>query len=836
MDPTDHSYPLPPVELRGTKECLFIDQSTGIPRDVFHFDGCHCSITRSQWEHMSDLIALPKESLPKFPPCASQEDMFESVGRPMVDAVMEGFNASILAYGQTSSGKTFTMMGSANNEGLIPRIARAIMEEADRRTISASGGDAQPLASSMNSDVVPLARSSTNLPAAAFSASHGAGGNGNITGVLTRDYFIELSFFEIYNEAVLDLLHAGGSQQHRRRKVRVHPVMGVYVEGLTYEKVSSWSQCFRYLQRGLQLRHTAATKMNEVSSRSHAIFQLRLVQNDMTDIGPVQHRSNVYLADLAGSERIKLSAVEGERLKESAQINLSLTTLRRVIDALIQQSPTAAAGASGNGGPNGPSNRMVPYRESMLTWVLSESLGGNAKSCMVATLCPHPTYVEETYQTLQYAHRAKSIVNSVVKNEDQMAKVLRQLQDALAQATAHKNPQAAAVSIPGGVNPEVVTKLEDRIKQQDELIRGLREEQMLMITKYADLKDAYDSLKDEYETEVDSLVTAQNLNKSLTVKMNELNADVRRLQNAVVALEKQEAAATFTLSQKTTECERLAHHKSQSDLTVKRLEHDLQQAVDETTRQHAENEDITLKLERMHSRHGAEMQQLKQQREWDLTASLHMQRWLQNSLQLLWDISVSSRKVFLQSQVLHAACDWAKSCGEYCASLTKRANALESRLQDLEYVNQAQDKSLSQVAALYVNVREFVHCIEQRQHSAVAASALGASSPSAKNGGATTLAAMESTWTVAGILKALHCFCDTAKSNAAVSVRAELLASPPNHHKGRPSSSASNVAEKTRERSGGGTSRQASVSASPRPTHYQRSDGSPVQYLRSVGR
>lgn len=775
---------------------------------------------------MSDLIALPKESLPKFPPCASQEDMFESVGRPMVDAVMEGFNASILAYGQTSSGKTFTMMGSANNEGLIPRIARAIMEEADRRTISGGDGGGHNLGASM-SDAGPLVRSSTTLPAT-LSASQ-SGGNGNITGVLTRDYFIELSFFEIYNEAVLDLLHAGGSQQHRRRKVRVHPVMGVYVEGLTYEKVSSWSQCFRYLQRGLLLRHTAATKMNEVSSRSHAIFQLRLVQNDMTDIGPVQHRSNVYLADLAGSERIKLSAVEGERLKESAQINLSLTTLRRVIDALIQQSPTAPSGGGGNNasGTNSnsspassPSNRMVPYRESMLTWVLSESLGGNAKSCMVATLCPHPTYVEETYQTLQYAHRAKSIVNSVVKNEDQMAKVLRQLQDALAQATAHKNPQAAVSHVPGGVNPEVVTKLEDRIKQQDELIRGLREEQMLMITKYADLKDAYDSLKDEYETEVDTLVHAQTHSKGLASKVSELNGEIRRLHESVVALEKQEAAATFTLSQKTIECDRLTHHKSQSDLAVKRLEYDLQQAMDETVRQHAENEEVTIKLERLHTRHHADIQQLKQQREWDISACLHMQRWLQNSLQLFWDVSVSSRKIFLQSQVMHAACDWAKSCGEHCVSLTKRANALEGRLQDLEYVNQAQDKSLSQVAALYVNVREFVHCVEQRQHAAV----LDHSAHSTKSGtGASSLAVIESTWTVAGILKALHCFCDTAKNNAAVSVRAELLQSPPSG-KGRPSS---HLGDKSRERSLTTTTRQSSVSASPRPTQYQRNEFSP---------
>lgn len=783
---SDRSYPLPPVELRGAGECLFLDLATGIPREIFHFDGCFCSITKKQWENMTDLVSLPKESLPTFPDCASQEDLFHAVGKPIVDAVMEGFNASILAYGQTSSGKTFTMMGTPSSEGLIPRISRAIMMEAATRTISQErppqqqGAVVPPSAavSSPASQSGPLFESAAPLQGSLPPKTP----NSN-SAILYREFSMEMSFFEIYNEQVLDLLQHGVSVQHRRRKVRVHPVLGVYVEGLTYERVSGWQQCLKFLQRGLQLRHTAATKMNESSSRSHAIFQLRLVQTEMTDVGPVQRRSNVYLADLAGSERIKLSAVEGERLKEAAQINLSLTTLRRVIDALIQEknggsmtgnSSTAQQQqqqqTSMSVGPslNNNNNRlMIPYRDSMLTWVLSESLGGNAKACMVATLCPHPSYVEETYQTLQYANRAKSIVNTVVKNEDQMAKMIRQLQDALANAKSAGTfgGVPSLISQPSDVlngsmtaSPIVLPSAAQLPRDEDlQLIESLRDEQMLMLTRYADLKDAYDALKDDVAREQDERHRLSSVCQRQKATIQSLTSASTELEERIASLSADRERQDMALAAARQEVHRLQQHIAMVEAEKRQLEDEIR-AVSQQRDSFAEEQHHTANAMRKLEEECASTTQRHRIYTMAQAGALdHMQRWFQATIQCAWEACFTSKRAQLLAHVTNSSCDWATRSVRDAAHLTDRVQKMTERIVDLEFINESQDKALTQVATSYVEVREFLHRVEKQ-------GGVGA-------GAASHFQGAEASWTVPSILSALHRFCAQCKQSPTVHVR-----------------------------------------------------------------
>eukprot|EP01062_Namystynia_karyoxenos_P044085 TRINITY_DN32352_c2_g1_i1.p1 TRINITY_DN32352_c2_g1~~TRINITY_DN32352_c2_g1_i1.p1 ORF type:complete len:1092 (+),score=407.52 TRINITY_DN32352_c2_g1_i1:124-3399(+) len=190
-------------------------------------------------------------------------------------------------------------------------------------------------------------------------------------------------------------------------KVRWSPHQGTFVEGLRRlgraDGVTTAEHVKEKMRFGMEHRSTAATQMNDTSSRSHAIFQICLKSTN--PVAGVQRYAHINLVDLAGSERIKMSGAEGERFHEATRINLSLSTLRRVIDILIESSQKR-----GN-------KQVVPYRDSMLTWILSDSLGGNSKTSMVATVSPAASNREDTINTLKYAHKAKDIVNTVYVNE-----------------------------------------------------------------------------------------------------------------------------------------------------------------------------------------------------------------------------------------------------------------------------------------------------------------------------------------------------------------------------------------------------------------------------------
>jgi chromosome segregation ATPase len=324
-----------------------------------------------------------------------------SFGEEVLCNAFSGFNTSLFAYGQTGSGKSHTMLGGlgADEEGLIPRISRELF-----RRIGVAGA--------------PVAH-------------------------------VVVSYLEIYNEKVRDLLNFSvvGDAPQQQLRVRNNPKTGPYVEGLTRLAVSSHEEVLSVMREGAQSRSVASTNMNEVSSRSHAIFTIMFTQQ--SESGGPTLASRIDLVDLAGSERANKTGAQGQRLREGAAINQSLSTLGKVIFALADVAAAAnsssASSTSSSAARKSVNRRQtmipattattsaaanyIPYRDSTLTWLLKDSLGGNAKTIMLATISSAAVHAEETMSTLRYAERAKSIQNRAVVNEDPNEKAVRELQN-----------------------------------------------------------------------------------------------------------------------------------------------------------------------------------------------------------------------------------------------------------------------------------------------------------------------------------------------------------------------------------------------------------------------
>lgn len=311
---------------------------------------------------------------------AGQEDLHTDLGRPLLDNAFKGYNNCIFAYGQTGSGKSYSMMGYREEQGVIPRICRDMFERIE--------------------------------------GIHSA--DANLTST------VEVSYLEIYNERVRDLLNPANKGN---LKVREHPATGPYVEDLAKLVVRDFAEIEHLMDEGNKARTVAATNMNETSSRSHAVFTLTLTQkrHDVETNMDTEKVAKISLVDLAGSERATSTGATGARLKEGAEINRSLSTLGRVIAALADMSDPKAKKMKG---------MQVPYRDSVLTWLLKDSLGGNSLTAMIAAISPADINFEETLSTLRYADSAKRIKNHAVVNEDPNARMIRELKEELAQLRA----------------------------------------------------------------------------------------------------------------------------------------------------------------------------------------------------------------------------------------------------------------------------------------------------------------------------------------------------------------------------------------------------------------
>ncbi|KHN44463.1 Kinesin-like protein KIF15 [Glycine soja] len=316
---------------------------------------------------------------------ATQLDIFEHIGVPLVEHCLAGFNSSVFAYGQTGSGKTYTMWGPANclseendQQGLAPRVFQRLFARISEEQTKHSGNQ--------------------------------------------LNYQCHCSFLEIYNEQIMDLLDPNQKNLQIREDVK----SGVYVENLTEEDVSSINDVTQLLIKGLSNRRTGATSINSESSRSHTVF-ICVVESRCKSAADGMSRfktSRINLVDLAGSERQKSTGAAGERLKEAGNINRSLSQLGNLINILAEVSQTGK-------------QRHIPYRDSRLTFLLQESLGGNAKLAMICAISPAQSCRSETFSTLRFAQRAKAIKNKAVVNEvmednvKHLRQVIRQLRDEL---------------------------------------------------------------------------------------------------------------------------------------------------------------------------------------------------------------------------------------------------------------------------------------------------------------------------------------------------------------------------------------------------------------------
>ncbi|XP_043532159.1 kinesin-like protein KIF1B isoform X15 [Chiloscyllium plagiosum] len=347
------------IQMQGSSTSIINPKNPKESPKTFSFD-------YSYWSHTSA----------EDPAFASQHQVYNDIGKEMLQHSFEGYNVCIFAYGQTGAGKSYTMMGKQDkdHQGIIPQLCEELFEKINDNS---------------NSDV---------------------------------SYSVEVSYMEIYCERVRDLLNP---KTKGNLRVREHPLLGPYVEDLSKLAVTSYTDIADLMDAGNKARTVAATNMNETSSRSHAVFTIVFTQKKHdaeTDLC-TEKVSKISLVDLAGSERADSTGAKGTRLKEGANINKSLTTLGKVISALaeVDNAPSKSKKKK--------KSDFIPYRDSVLTWLLRENLGGNSRTAMVAALSPADINYDETLSTLRYADRAKQIKCNAVINEDPNAKLIRELKD-----------------------------------------------------------------------------------------------------------------------------------------------------------------------------------------------------------------------------------------------------------------------------------------------------------------------------------------------------------------------------------------------------------------------
>ncbi|XP_012923911.1 chromosome-associated kinesin KIF4A isoform X5 [Heterocephalus glaber] len=355
-----------------------------------------------------------------FDPSTEQEEVFNTAVAPLIKGIFKGYNATVLAYGQTGSGKTYSMGGAYSAEqeneptvGVIPRVIQLLFKEIDKKS--------------------------------------------------DFEFTLKVSYLEIYNEEILDLL-CPSREKACQINIREDPKEGIKIIGLTEKNVLVALDTVSCLEQGNNCRTVASTAMNSQSSRSHAIFTISIEQRKKNDKNS-SFRSKLHLVDLAGSERQKKTKAEGDRLKEGININRGLLCLGNVISALGDDKKCG----------------FVPYRDSKLTRLLQDSLGGNSHTLMIACVSPADSNLEETLNTLRYADRARKIKNKPVVNFDpqtaelnHLKQQVQQLQVLLLQAHGGTLPRSINVE-PSENLQSLMEKNQSLVEENEKLSRGLSE-------------------------------------------------------------------------------------------------------------------------------------------------------------------------------------------------------------------------------------------------------------------------------------------------------------------------------------------------------------------------
>ena len=381
-----------------------------------------------------------------YPMETTQREVYDQVAFPIVDSIFQGYNGTVFAYGQTGCGKTYTMMGivtDPNLKGIIPNAFSHIF---------------------------------------GFIKTEGE----------AKKFFLRCSFVEIYNEEVRDLL----GNKDKKLDIREDPKKGTFLRDLTYITIKNPTDIDKSLERGNKNRHVGQTSMNDQSSRSHSLFTVYLEIEEKGDNNQSRIKSGkLNLVDLAGSERVGKTNATGQTFDEGKKINLSLTALGSVIDALSQN------------------RKYVPYKDSKLTRLLADSLGGNTKTVMFANISPASYNYDETLGTLRYASRAKLIKNAPVVNEDPKDALLRKYEEEI---------KALKEKLANGGNINEI--LEEVSEESDDDDNDVEEENKQIVKKYKKKKSVY--LGDDPE-KIALLAKISELEKNLIDNVKLEDAEVR---------------------------------------------------------------------------------------------------------------------------------------------------------------------------------------------------------------------------------------------------------------------------------------------------------------------
>ena len=323
----------------------------------------------SFWSHDGYRVLEDGYMEPDDDKYADQKIVFDTVGKQILDNAWQGYHCCLFAYGQTGSGKSYSMVGYGANKGIVPISCDEIFKRIG-----------------MNKDA-------------------------------DKSFEVQVSMLEIYNEKVQDLLIKPDKRPPSGLKIRESKILGIFVDGLSKHPVTSYEQISNKMDEGYNNRTIGSTLMNATSSRAHTIVTIEFRQITMVAKKKSEKLSMINLVDLAGSERSGSTGATGDRLKEGCNINKSLLILGNVINCLADKAI----------GKN--KNMLPPYRDSALTRILQNALGGNSKTVMICALSPASINYEETLSTLRYADRAKKIQNKAVINESEHDKMVRLLKE-----------------------------------------------------------------------------------------------------------------------------------------------------------------------------------------------------------------------------------------------------------------------------------------------------------------------------------------------------------------------------------------------------------------------
>ncbi|TYH70280.1 hypothetical protein ES332_D05G107900v1 [Gossypium tomentosum] len=416
-----------------------------------------------------------------FGPSSQQKELFELAVSPIVNEVLEGYNCTIFAYGQTGTGKTYTMEGGARKKngefpsdaGVIPRAVKQIFD---------------------------------------------------ILEAQSAEYSMKVTFLELYNEEITDLLAPEETTKFIDDKSKKPIALmedgkgGVFVRGLEEELVTTANEIYKILEKGSAKRRTAETLLNKQSSRSHSIFSITIHIKECTPEGEEMIKcGKLNLVDLAGSENISRSGAREGRAREAGEINKSLLTLGRVINALVEHSG------------------HVPYRDSKLTRLLRDSLGGKTKTCIIATVSSSIHCLEETLSTLDYAHRAKNIKNKPEINQKMMKSAL--IKDLYSEIDRLRQEVYAAREKNGIYIPR------DRYLHDEAEKKAMAEkiERMELVSES----------KEKQITELQELYNSQQmLTADLSEKLGKTEKKLEETENALFDLEDKHRQANATIKEK----------------------------------------------------------------------------------------------------------------------------------------------------------------------------------------------------------------------------------------------------------------------------------------------